>query len=120
MLDERRSFKRFDIPLDVEFRISNSAEKYLMGKTVNFSRTGLCLESNAIAPDIKEVTELKIKLPEKDLYTTAVCDVAWQKRVDDKFIMGVRLMAMDREDKNEILQYAYDLWLKKMRGQQLI
>ncbi len=120
MLDERRSFKRFDIPLDVEFKISNSSEKYLMGKTVNFSRTGLCLESNAIAPDIKEVTELKIKLPEQDLYTTAVCDVAWQKRVDDKFMMGIKLMAMDKEAKNEILQYAYDLWLKKMRGEKVI
>ena len=116
MLDERRNFKRFDIPLNVEFKISNSLEKYLTGITVNFSRSGLCLESNATAPDISEVTELKIKLPEKETYLTAVCDVAWQKRVDDKFMMGVKLMAMDKEAKNEILQYAYDLWLKKMRA----
>lgn len=86
-----------------------------MGKTVNFSRTGLCLESNAIAPDINEVTEIKIKLPEKEAYTTAVCDVAWQRRVNDKCMMGIKLMAMNKEAKNEILQYAYDLWLKKMR-----
>jgi c-di-GMP-binding flagellar brake protein YcgR len=116
MLEERRSFKRFDIPLDIEFKISNSSREYVMGRTVNFSRTGLCLESNAIVPDVNDVTELKIKLPEKDIYTTAVCDVAWQKRVDDKFLMGIKLMAMDKEAKNEILQYAYDLWLKKMRG----
>ncbi len=116
MLDERRSFKRFDIPLDVEFKISNSSEKYLAGKTINFSRTGLCLESHAIAPNIKEVTEIKIKLPEKETYTTAVCDVAWQRRVDDKFMMGIKLMAMDKEAKNEILQYGYDLWLNKMRS----
>ena len=116
MLDEKRSFKRFDIPLDVEFKISNSSDKFLTGKTINFSRTGLCLESNAIAPNIKDVTEIKIKLPEKETYTTAVCDVAWQKRVDDKFLMGIKLMAMDKEAKNEILQYAYDQWLIQMRS----
>ena len=116
MLDEKRSFKRFDIPLDVEFKISNSSDKFLTGKTINFSRTGLCLESNAIAPNIKDVTEIKIKLPEKETYTTAVCDVAWQKRVDDKFLMGMKLMAMDKEAKNEILQYAYDQWLIQMRS----
>ena len=115
MLDERRSFKRFDIPLEVEFKISNSTEKFLVGRTINFSRTGLCLESNSIAPDIKEVTELRIKLPEKDTFTTAVCDVAWQKNVDEKFMMGIKLMAMDKEAKNEILQYAYNMWLSKMR-----
>lgn len=86
-----------------------------MAKTINFSRTGLCLESNAIAPDIHEVTEIKIKLPEKEVYTTAVCDVAWQRRVDDTYMMGIKLMAMNKEAKNEILQYAYDLWLIKMR-----
>jgi c-di-GMP-binding flagellar brake protein YcgR len=116
MLDERRSFKRFDIPLDVEFKISNLSDRYLMGKTINFSRTGLCLESNSIAPNISEVTEIKIKLPEKETYTTAVCDVAWQRRVDDKFMMGIKLMAMDKEAKNEILQHAYDLWINKMRS----
>ena len=116
MLDEKRSFKRFDIPLDVEFKISNSSDKFLTGKTINFSRTGLCLESNAIAPNIKDVTEIKIKLPEKETYTTAVCNVAWQKRVDDKFLMGIKLMAMDKEAKNEILQYAYDQWLIQMRS----
>ena len=116
MLDEKRSFKRFDIPLDVEFKISNSSDKFLTGKTINFSRTGLCLESNAIAPNIKDVTEIKIKLPEKETYTTAVCDVAWQKRVDDKCLMGIKLMAMDKEAKNEILQYAYDQWLIQMRS----
>ncbi len=116
MLDERRSFKRFDIPLDVEFKISNSSERYLTGKTVNFSRTGLCLESNAMAPEIHEITKIKIKLPEKETYTIAVCDVAWQKRVDDKFMMGIKLMAMDKVAKNEILQHAYDLWMNKMRS----
>ncbi len=116
MLDERRSFKRFDIPLDVEFKISKSSDTYFMGKTINFSRTGLCLESKTMAPDIHEVTEIKIKLPEKDTFTTAVCDVAWQRRADDMCMMGIKLMAMDKEAKDEILQYAYDLWMKKMRS----
>lgn len=115
MLDERRNFKRFDIPLNVEFKDSNSLEGSLMGLTINFSRSGLCLESNTAATDISEVTELKIQLPEKETYVTAVCDVAWQIRVDDKFMMGVKIMAMDKEAKNEILQHAYDLWLEKMR-----
>ena len=115
MNEERRIFNRFDIPLDVKFNISKGETDYT-GITKNFSRSGLCLESRDAIPVSGDVIDLNIKHPSEDTYVSAVGDVVWQRKDDDTYLMGVRLLAMDKEAKTDILNYAYEDWLAAMRS----
>ena len=67
MVEEKRKYKRFDLPLDVKINASKKGGIYHTGTTKNFSRSGLCLESIDFAPGSGEVIDLDIKAPLKML-----------------------------------------------------
>ena len=115
MNDERRTYNRFEIPLEVTFNVSKGDADHT-GFTKNFSRSGLCLESSDAAPVSGDVIDLNIKHPNDDTYVSAVGDVVWQRKDDEKCLMGIRLLVMDREAKTDILNHAYDNWLAAMRS----
>ena len=115
MNEERRIYNRFEIPLDVKFNISRGDTDYT-GITKNFSRSGLCLESRDATPVSGDVIDLNIKHPMEDTYVSAVGDVVWQRKDDDRCLMGIRILAMDKEAKTDILNCAYDNWIAAMRS----
>ncbi len=51
MVQEKRKYKRVDIPLDVKINAIKEKDVYCSGITKNFSRSGLCLESFDCAPE---------------------------------------------------------------------
>lgn len=116
MNEDRRKFIRYDIPLDVEFRTFDTSAEYSSGITTNFSRSGLCFTSSDISPKLREVIDLKVKLPMSDLFTSAVGDIVWKEESGDKCFYGIKLMVMDADAKGAILDNAYNRWLDKMRS----
>ncbi len=121
MLHDRRKFLRFDIPLHVKFKPSkDKLEKYVLGLTINFSRQGFCFEAPDIALEPTETLELKVMLPRENAFVPVVGDIVWKKQVDSKFMVGIKLIAMNKEAKWEILDYAYNTWMSKAQGKNTI
>lgn len=109
---ERRKFIRFEIPLDVIFKPSNEAP-YSTGIIKNFSRYGCCIESKGTVLDLMENMELQVKHPSKDILVSASGNIVWKRQLgNDKWLLGVDIIDMDKEAKSEILDFAYDIWLE--------
>ena len=116
MITEKRKFIRFDIPLNVELMPSGDTSGYAMGITRNFSREGLALVSQDFDFKPAETIELRLSLPEKEMFVHVLGDVVWKKNVETKCLTGVKLRNMDKEVKSEILDYVYNIWLEKVRN----
>ncbi len=121
MLQDRRKFLRFDISLHVKFKPSKEKlEKYVFGMTTNFSRNGFCFEAQNIDLGPEETFELKIMLPRENAFVPVVGDIVWKKQVDSKFLVGIKLIAMNKEAKWEILDYGCNTWMAKTQGKDTI
>jgi c-di-GMP-binding flagellar brake protein YcgR len=108
---ERRKFIRFEIPLDVIFKPSEEAP-YSAGIIRNFSRYGCCIESQCTASDGWDKMELQVKHPGKNILVSASGNIVWKRQLgNDKWLLGVDIIDMDKEAKSEILDFAYDIWL---------
>ncbi len=116
MSKERRKFIRYDIPLDVGFKLLDNTSEYTNGVITNFSRSGLCFETDHSTDHMNKAFDLQIKVPDSDRFTSAVGDIVWKQELDQGYLYGVRLMVMDTDDKSIILESAYNIWLNKMRG----
>ena len=116
MMSERRKFRRFDVSLDVAFKVSNGSQAFFTGITKNVSRSGLCFESHAFDPALKEGMELKVKLPGRDTYALVKGMIAWKEQMKDACWVGIEFKEIDKEAKGQILEYAYDLWVEKNRN----
>jgi hypothetical protein len=112
---KKRKFLRFDVPLFLKFKPSKDSTKFCFGLTRNFSREGVCFDSEYFESNPDDTIELRIEVPEQNMYVSAFGKVVWTKRVGERCISGVKIVAMDKEGKSEILDYAYNLWLNEMR-----
>ena len=113
MVSERRRYKRFDVPLDVQFRLSENPSEYLSGVTKNISREGLCFETPDIDPDLFQTVELKLKLPNENRYAQIWGDLMWKEQLQNNCLAGIKFRVIEKALKSEILDYAYDLWVEK-------
>ena len=116
MVDDRRKFIRYDIPLEVEFKTIDSVSDYFLGITNNFSRSGLCFISNSKASQLRDAIDLRIKLPDSNRNISVLGDIVWKNEMEDKGMYGIKLMAMEAEAKSIILENAYNRWIDKMRS----
>jgi hypothetical protein len=109
---ERRKFIRFEVPLDVTFKHADSAH-YSSGITKNFSRYGCCIESVRTDLLLNDNLELQVKHPHKDILVPVSGIIVWKQQLsDDKCLLGVDILDMNKEAKSEILDFAYDIWLE--------
>ena len=116
MVSERRRFKRFDVPLDVRFKLPSNTSDFFSGTTINFSREGLCFESTDTTPKLYEKIELKVAVPNRDSFAYVLGDVVWKVQINTKSLAGVRFSEIDKGIKSEILDYAYDLWVENSKS----
>lgn len=110
---ERRKFIRFNIPLDVEFKKLEEGARFCSGRTLNFSRAGMCLQTQDTAPELGDAVELSVKLPDKDIYVHALGDIVWIEQYDEQCLVGLKLVAMNQEAKFDILNYCENVQVKK-------
>ncbi len=113
MAVERRRFKRFDAPLDAQFKPSENPSEPAAGIIKNFSREGLCLESENLDMNLNETIELRVKLPRRDAFVHVLGDIKWNEQTGANCLTGIKIKEIDKEDKSLILDYAYGLWVDK-------
>jgi c-di-GMP-binding flagellar brake protein YcgR len=116
MIKERRRYMRFKVPLHLKFKLAGEKGNYITGTTINFSRAGLCFEVNGANLKMHEPLELRIQLPRDNSFISVLGEVVWQNTHETKTTVGVKLRAMNRDAKWEILEYGYNTWINDMIG----
>jgi hypothetical protein len=115
-LSEKRKFVRFEIPLTVMFREFGAQGNYFQAVASNFSREGLCLIAQEFPFDPNAMVEVKMDVPERDGALNISGEVMWRCTSDDRWQAGLRFREVDRTGKMDVLEYAYNSWLAKMRA----
>ena len=120
MLPNRRSYFRFDVPIKVTIANTKNDGTSLSGTTQNLSRSGLCFETDNTDLQPHDRIELNIEIPDNEASYPLLADVMWKQQVNDRCLAGVKIISMDSEDKSEVLDYAYHIWLNKVRSRRVI
>ena len=118
MLPNRRSYFRFDVPITVTMDNTKHGGPCFTGTTKNLSRSGLCFETDNTDIQANDRIELNIEIPDSASYPL-LGDVMWKQQLNDRVLTGVKIISMDSEAKSEVLDYAYDMWLNKVRSRRV-
>ena len=119
MLPNRRSYFRFDVPITVTIDDTKKGGTSLTGTTKNLSRSGLCFETDNTDLQPHDRIELYIEIPKNNASYPLLADVMWKEQVNDRCLTGVKIISMDSEAKSEVLDYAYVMWLNKVRSRRV-
>lgn len=103
---------RIRVPLSVEFMPLQGTDRYISGKTINFSRDGMSFTSDRVESEPKDPIMIKFKLLKDFEYIYAKAVVIWKKQVSDKFWVGVKIDAIDKESRNGKLNFPFNMWLE--------
>ena len=110
MEGDRRKELRFPLVLNLAAKQANRDS--ILGQTKDVSRSGLGAVFEDFVADPQDYVDLKIQLPEQDLYFPASAEVRWKRPVEDKWEVGFRFNDFIPQIKAEILEYAYRTWLR--------
>jgi hypothetical protein len=114
LLDNRRK-PRFNFEADVEFNASGVA---FSGMTKNVSRDGISFISQSFSADVGTPLQFQMQNPQREDTIEAYGDIAWKRKMDDEWHLGLRFQFINNVDKSDILDVAYDNWLSDMRKSQ--
>lgn len=110
--EEKRKSKRFDLPIEIEYRTLTQNPIFGNVLAQNVSKTGVALSE---AKDVKrgETVQLKMSVPGDNLPVFATGTVAWA----DGIKAGVKITKISRNDQERILEHIYQNWLKSQHLQ---
>ena len=115
MLENKRKFPRFDFTADVEF---NASGVEFSGMTKNISRDGMSFISENCSADVGSPLQFQMQNPQRKDIIEAYGDIIWKKQMGHKWHLGLRFRDINKVDKSDILDVAYDNWLSGMRKSQ--
>ncbi len=116
MLDNKRKFPRLNFAVDVEFRANGDS---FSGMTKNVSRDGISFILQSCSADAGSPLQFQMQNPHQREDTIEACgDIAWEKQIGDEWHLGLRYKFINKVDKSDILDVAYDNWLSGIRKSQ--
>ena len=111
--EERRKFTRYKCMLPAEVLRAKGKDKIVKRTTVHdFSRGGLKLVFNFIELDPGSDIDLDVYVPEKRLRVSLKAEIAWKKFGDNKMEVGLRIINIEEEEQNEIINWISPLTLE--------
>lgn len=116
MIRERRRFIRFKVPLDMEVSGQGTGSFLLTGRSIDFSRQGVRLSLPFNFFSSRQSLQFKISLPESRHTFCFKGRACWSLKQQNCCQVGVKIEEMAPEDKNDLLEYAYNLWRKEEYG----
>jgi len=115
MFESRRKFLRFGFVSDVEFQSNGSS---FTCRTKNVSRDGISFVSQACNLNVGTPLQFQMQHPQMKTKIKALADIAWKKQVGDECHLGLHFNDINKTDKSDILDLAYDNWLEAIRKSQ--
>ena len=104
MLLSRRKFRRFNLPVEVEFKSNSGETEHYWGITKNFSCKGLSLESYGFDFGMNKKLEFKLKFPESRSIVSLMGDIVWKKQVGSRSLAGIEFRMMNHQLLNKMLR----------------
>lgn len=104
MLTDKRQFKRFDIQLFIDFKPSKGVLTYSRGVIRDLSYDGLSFESTSPEFKLNENLKFSFIFPQKRTVVSVLGTVIWKKQVENKYLAGIKLGAMDEKTKRDIFE----------------
>ncbi|HBH61055.1 MAG TPA: hypothetical protein DDX85_04795 [Nitrospiraceae bacterium] len=104
MLENKRTYKRFDLPLIVKFRPVLGSTPYSLGLTKNLSCEGIGLEARNFHFTLKENLEIELKLPQNSGSVALLGDVVWKRQEGKSSYAGISFKVQDLTRHNETMQ----------------
>jgi len=103
MLENKRTYKRYDLPLIVKFRPEHGAASYALGLAKNLSCEGIGLESRNFDFTLKENLELELKLPQNAGSVSLLGNVVWRRQDGKSSYAGIAFKVQDLKAHNETM-----------------
>jgi hypothetical protein len=100
MLDNKRKFPRFNFETDVEF---NASGVPFSGITKNVSRDGISFILQSCSVDAGVPLQFQMQNPQKETTIEGCGDIAWKRKMDDEWHLGLRFQFINNIDKSDIL-----------------
>lgn len=104
MLESRRKFKRYDLPLGVKFRPTYGAKDYSMGEAMNLSCGGLGLNAYDFSFFIYENLELIIETAGNGNSVSLFGDVLWKRQAGKRCAAGIKFRMKDESLQKETIE----------------
>ena len=104
MPSDKRSFKRFNLFIVVEFKPQGGKAESFWGITRNFSDEGFSFESQEFSSENGGLLECTFKQPDNQMSVSILGKIAW-KEESDKFqcLTGVKFQDLNEERKDKLL-----------------
>lgn len=103
MLDCRRKFERFNLPMVISFRPTYGATEYTVGLMKDISCSGLSLEAENFSFIKYENLELNLKFQQDSNVISLAGSVIWKKQNENKCLAGVKLKHIPEDHKIQFI-----------------
>ncbi len=97
MVENKRSNKRFHLPLIVKFRPASGSAAYSLGLTKNLSCEGLGMETRNFNFVPRDNLELELKLPQNATSVFLSGYVVWKKHHEQTSFAGIEFTVTDKD-----------------------
>ncbi len=104
MLENKRAYKRFDLPLIVKFRPAIGSTSYSLGLAKNLSCEGIGLEARNFNFMLKENLELELKLPQNAASVSLLGDVIWKRQDGKTSYAGIAFNVQDKKKHTDTMK----------------
>lgn len=96
MLETKRKFKRFNLPLGVKFRPTYGAKDYAVGTAMNLSAEGIGLDADDFKFILYENLELLVDVPGNSNSAILFGDILWKKQTGKRCMAGIKFRMKDK------------------------
>lgn len=111
---ERRKYPRYECSIRSEVLDFAGKRKLIKNaKILDFSRQGFKLGLEFTVPPPGSEMTVKVIMPEKQMVAIVSGEVVWTKYHKNKMKVGLKLKAMDKQAKEDILGWVYSDWVNK-------
>jgi hypothetical protein len=116
---ERRKYPRFELDLEVKYKIISCEEAFKFTQTRNISAEDLCFEAGEHL-NMGSYVEMEVDLKDNRPPVSIVAEIRWSAEVkkpgskDKAYANGVKILSMPPSDEARFLKYYCDKMVEKL------
>lgn len=116
-MEEKRKYMRFNASLEAKSRAAGWFRPRIRYLVKDVSREGFKVNTRDTLLKEGDLLELEMSLPGKKSTIEASGQVVWNNKLGDSgYNIGLRFKSIKPEDKFDILNFAYDNWVRSRRA----
>lgn len=114
-MDDKRRHQRYHCSKRRNFIANYENSDGLIGEVVDFSRSGICIDSNNDLTNSKAI-RLVLQFLGLTQQVPASVEIVWSKPKDQGYTYGAKFTDIDAANKFDILDILYKDWLESLKS----